>query len=513
MERPKSVVTSRAQHWESMANGRFDVAIVGGGITGGSLYDALCRGGWRTLLLDRQDFAGATSQASGMMIWGGLLYLRQFDLATVIRLSRSRDRLLREVAGQARPCSMRYIPAPGSAASRLVLGTGLAAYWLISGGRRRPPGREKEFGEQGLITPGLHGGAFRFDEGVLRESDARFVLSWITPHAPPRGVALNHCEVAGGAFDPAGGVWRLELADRLSGAQGEARARVVINCAGPWTDRLNEKFGIESPYKHVLSKGVYLGLAREETHELPLIFDLGEHEDVVTWVPWGPVALWGPTETALSQLELGMRPEPEDVRFLLRHANRHLRRAVEPGDVISLRCGVRALAVARGYSAERYTLELSRRSLAHADRQRPWISVYGGKLTDCRERAALIRRAIAGRLGAGAHTPERGNGAGSNGAAAAPEMWNFPGLAGPVPSPRWCRDHEFCCGLEDYLRRRTNIAQWTARGGLGGHDEHRAAIEDLARQFEASSGVDAAAAAARYRAQVAEDFDGVLEKV
>ena len=73
----------------------FDVAIIGAGVTGACLFHQLRQKGYRVLLADKADFAGGTSQASAMMLWGGLAYLRSFDLATVARLSLSREALVR----------------------------------------------------------------------------------------------------------------------------------------------------------------------------------------------------------------------------------------------------------------------------------------------------------------------------------------------------------------------------------------------------------------------------------
>ena len=92
-------------------NGRtFDVAVIGGGINGVCLYHHLCEAGYSVLLLDKADFAGGTTQASGMMIWGGLLYLRTLDLGTVWRLSKARDRMLRDLNEWVKPCTFRYLP-------------------------------------------------------------------------------------------------------------------------------------------------------------------------------------------------------------------------------------------------------------------------------------------------------------------------------------------------------------------------------------------------------------------
>ena len=84
----------REKHWECARTEQFDVAIVGGGINGACLYDALCKKGYRTILLDKGDFACGSSQASGMMIWGGLLYLKNFDVASVYKFSKARDKMI-----------------------------------------------------------------------------------------------------------------------------------------------------------------------------------------------------------------------------------------------------------------------------------------------------------------------------------------------------------------------------------------------------------------------------------
>jgi glycerol-3-phosphate dehydrogenase len=86
----------------------------------------------------------------------------------------------------------------------------------------------------------------------------------------------------------------------------------------------------------------------------------------------------------------------------------------------------------------------------------------------------------------------------------------FPGLTQELPSAQWCRDHEFCHTLDDYLRRRTNIAQWVAREGLGRHDENLAAIDKIALTLNHGDHDKAAHSVRRYRERVQQEFDSVL---
>lgn len=483
----------------------FDVLVIGGGVNGASLYHGLCQRGWRTLLVDRNDFAAGSSQASGMMVWGGLLYLRAGDLLTVARLSRARDHMIREQQDWARPAEYRYIPSRTGSMPRPLIGAGLGFYWLLGGGRRHLPAYERHFDESGLIQQRGHRGAFRYEEAMLRTSDTRFTLHWLTGHAPPAGGALNYCTVKALDYDRQQRLWRADLHDRLNGREITARARLVVNCTGVWVDQLNAQCGIESPCRHAFSKGVYLGLAREAGHHTPLIFDMGANGDVMTYVPWGPVALWGPTETAIDDIGQGLRPDVADLRFLLDTANQHLRRDVHAGDIVSLRCGIRALAVRRDYVADRYPLELSRRSIVHIDRERPWISVYGGKLTGCRELAAHIIDRIAARI-----TPGHDSVAHDATGTPAIELSRFPGIDEPQPAPEWCREREFCCTLEDYLRRRTNISQWLPRQGLGQDDANRDDLLEVARVFHGDA---AATALGRYQRQVETQHDRLLAEL
>jgi glycerol-3-phosphate dehydrogenase len=79
-----------------------------------------------------------------------------------------------------------------------------------------------------------------------------------------------------------------------------------------------------------------------------------------------------------------------------------------------------------------------------------------------------------------------------------------------VPDPAWCVRHEFCHSLEDYLRRRTNIALWTARGGLGQTGENLPAIRRIAGKIHAGDPGAAEAAVAQYEASIRTGFDSVL---
>jgi glycerol-3-phosphate dehydrogenase len=339
----------------------------------------------------------------------------------------------------------------------------------------------------------------------LRDSDARFVLHWITPHQRDDQVPLNYCAVRGGRFHRSDQRWHLDLQDTLDQKERTATARVVVNCAGVWTDEVNREFGIDTPVRHILSKGVYLGIRRPPQHEHPLVFEMGEHGDVLTLLPWGPVSLWGPTETRVHDIGEGYRVREEDIDFLLQHARRELVDPPQRSEIVSLRCGIRPLVVPASFDRDVYPLDISRRHRVIHDPDRPWISFYGGKLTNCVDAA----REIYGHLRRYAFAPPRMNGV-VHPRLQDREWLEFPGIDDPVPSPAWSARHEFCHTLPDYLRRRTNISQWVPREGLGWNDENLKEVEQIALTLTHGDEERARRQLAQYQASVHEGLDRLL---
>lgn len=74
---------------------RWDVVIIGGGATGlGVAVDAATRG-YKTLLVERDDFAKGTSSRSTKLVHGGVRYLAQGSIGLVKEALRERGILLR----------------------------------------------------------------------------------------------------------------------------------------------------------------------------------------------------------------------------------------------------------------------------------------------------------------------------------------------------------------------------------------------------------------------------------
>jgi glycerol-3-phosphate dehydrogenase len=317
--------------------------------------------------------------------------------------------------------------------------------------KRKRPALQKDFEELSFINHENGTDSLIYQEGFLKQSASRFVLDWIINHQTEDTLALNYCSIQNASYKDK--LWSLDLADYFSKKACTIKSKMLLNCAGVWTDKVNKQFGIQSPYKHVYSKGVFVGYERSRTHHLPLIFEMGAQGDTLAFIPRGTVSLWGPTETMEKSIERGYSITPEDIDFLSKHASRNLKSSLADSQIVSLRCGLRPLAVKKIFDADCYPLDISRHHKIVEDSDLPWISIYGGKMSGCISMAENVAKKISTRISPGLKE------------CSPPDDKTrkiryacFPGLNDKVPAIDWCVSHEFCCTLEDHLRRRTNIS-------------------------------------------------------
>jgi glycerol-3-phosphate dehydrogenase len=197
----------------------------------------------------------------------------------------------------------------------------------------------------------------------------------------------------------------------------------------------------------------------------------------------------------------------DDIDFLLEHYARRYRQPMTRQDIVSVRCGIRPLVVRHDERYDSvYPLNLSRRQEIVRDEHRPWISCYGGKMTDCMAMAKKVERMIARSVRA------TGPGSAADSGEVRVESVVFPGLPQPVPSPKWCVEHTMCCTLDDYLRRRTNIAQWVDRAGLGKQNCHAGAVRQIALELANGDRTLAEEWFTTYTRKVEEELDSLLRQ-
>ncbi len=121
----------RSRALAALAEEEFDVAVVGGGITGaGVALDAASRG-YSVALIERNDFASGTSSRSSKLVHGGLRYLQNFDLGLVREALLERRLLVHLAPHLVRPLPLVVPAFEGARPDRLV-GVGLNLYDVMS---------------------------------------------------------------------------------------------------------------------------------------------------------------------------------------------------------------------------------------------------------------------------------------------------------------------------------------------------------------------------------------------
>ena len=126
---------TRERAIETLSSERFDVVVIGGGITGaGVALDAASRG-YSVALVEKADFASGTSSRSSKLVHGGLRYLQKFDLGLVREALLERQLMVRLAPHLVRPLNAGTTSGNG----RTRCGASLTISWRSSSASRTSP--------------------------------------------------------------------------------------------------------------------------------------------------------------------------------------------------------------------------------------------------------------------------------------------------------------------------------------------------------------------------------------
>ncbi|NIC07385.1 glycerol-3-phosphate dehydrogenase/oxidase [Billgrantia bachuensis] len=374
----------------------FDVLIVGGGINGASAAAALAGKGVRVALIERGDFAGSTSMHSSNLVWGGIKYMESRDFALVRKLCMSRNHLIRSYPATVQEIRFLTTITRGFRYHPRYLWAGAWLYWLIGNGFTRIPRflspraiRDSE----AIVDVRDAVGGFEYSDAYLHDNDARFVFNFVRGALNYGGVAVNYVESLGA--ERQGGLWTTRARDVIGSSDIAIRSKVLINAAGPWVDEHNGLTGQATEHRHVYSKGIHLIVPRLTDSQRVLAF-FADDGRLFFVIPMGPRTCIGTTDTRVEQPEV--TATEADIRFVLDNINKRLEldRPLGKKDIISIRCGVRPLAVKAGGGGERDFLQLSRKHAIDLNQRDAHLSIFGGKLTDCLNVGEEIVAAVEG---------------------------------------------------------------------------------------------------------------------
>jgi glycerol-3-phosphate dehydrogenase len=327
----------------ALADQQFDVVIVGGGIFGAcAVWDAVLRG-LSVALVERADFCSGTSANSFKIVHGGIRYLQHADLIRLRSSCRERSALLRIAPHLVQPLPIA-IPTYGHGKKgKAFLGAGMLLYDLLTLDRNRginDPRRKipwtafltrQEILElfPDLPQQGLTGGTVFYDGQMYNPT--RLALSFIRSAAMAGAVIANYVE-AMGFLRSADRIEGIETRDTLTGHAFSIRAKMVLNTAGPWAERLLYRAaGIRSQPMRTYSRDTCFVIARRlsRSHALAVLgrtYDPdailsrpARHLFLVPWRNYTLVGVWHKVyhgdPDGITIIEQDLQPFIEEINF------------------------------------------------------------------------------------------------------------------------------------------------------------------------------------------------------
>lgn len=371
------------------ASTAYDVVVIGGGINGaGIARDAALRG-MRVLLLEQDDFGSGTSSWSSRLIHGGLRYLEYGEIPLVFESLHERARLRKNAAHLVKRLRINIPVYRNSKRGMLLIRLGMIAYDLLSFGKSSPGHRMQSRDEllreePGLCAEGLLGGAQYYDAQVTFAE--RLVLENVIAANESGADVRNHCPVVGIEVRD-GAVESLRFVDPQTGGEVAVAAKVIINAAGPWVDRVLATVNRDMPRFMGGTKGshIIVGPFGGAPHSA---FYVEAQKDGRPFfiIPWNGQYLIGTTDIRFDGDPGDVVASEAEVRYLLDETNRVFPAAkLTRSDIHFTYAGVRPLprqehgpesAITRKHIIKR-----------HRHEARGLLSIIGGKLTTYRSLA------------------------------------------------------------------------------------------------------------------------------
>ena len=378
---------NREQNLKRLREETVDICIIGAGASGaGAALDAALRG-YRVALIDRGDVAGETSSRSTKLIHGGVRYLEQaikkLDLAQLRQVRHGlaeRRTVLRNAPHLAHPLAL--LTPVFSAFEGLYITIGLTLYDFISGQDSFPKGqwlnRAKALVQMPTLAPTMHSAVLYYD-GQL--NDARYALALAHSADEAGATVANYVSVTSFERDNNGRIETATGCDELTGETFPIRARLFLNCTGPYADSIRLLANPNLEHRIRPSKGVHIVLPRETLQsDSAILIPKTADGRVVFAIPFGDKVFVGTTDDDYTDLEKEPVLEPQEVDYLLDTLRPYLAKVPHKADVQAGFGGIRPLIV----SSRADTKTLLRDHEVEHDTTSNLLSLLGGKWTTYR---------------------------------------------------------------------------------------------------------------------------------
>jgi glycerol-3-phosphate dehydrogenase len=385
----------------SLEGQHFQVVVIGGGINGVAVARQCARAGKHTLLVEQNDFASGVTSRSTRIIHGGLRYLEHGELGLVRESLREREKLLRNRSHLVHPMQFLLLLNENSQRSALKVRAGLWLYQRMAGKALNADTTEMELKRLERALDAGHRWSFFNYEDAQCEFPERLVAEWLMEAVEAGAIVRNHMEAL--ALDVAYGRIRgVLLRDQITGRDERVDAAWVINCSGPWADRVCQRSSIRMG-KPMLGgvRGSHIVLPRFTGSPNTAVYTEAADGRPFFVLPWNDQILVGTTEVADNGDPGRTVPSADEIAYLVRSVSQLFPHAkISAQSVKYAFAGIRPLP----YSPDHRPSAVTRRHILHDhtdDGAARMLSVIGGKLTT----AASLARECARKIGSRATEP------------------------------------------------------------------------------------------------------------
>ncbi len=392
---------------------KFDVIVIGGGISGASVaYEAATRG-LKVALLEKKDFSWATSAATSKMIHGGLRYLVNGEVRLVRESLRER-RVLENIAPNyvyPQPIMMMHHKKPLKNTKR-VGQVGMLLYDALSYDKNRTwdpckripahktiSRREVLRQEPHVRAEGLAGASVFCD--CMSIFPERLTLAFIKSAVAHGAKAANYAKVEGFLMDAGNRVAGVKVKDLLTGEVHDIAGTVTVNCGGPWADLLLDMAKPDGKDAPMLrrSEGIHIITAKRLLSGQYIVGSMTPSGRHFFLIPWRNHTLIGTTDKPFNGNPDDYRVTRESIMELIDDVNRSFGDGkLSYEDVKHTYGGLRPLVEKE--TRETYTSSRKYEIYDNKDAGLDGlITVEGGKYTTSRRLAENCLKIVAVKLG------------------------------------------------------------------------------------------------------------------
>lgn len=374
----------------SSSSSPVDLIVVGGGINGlGIVRDAAERG-LSVVLVEQEDICHGVSAWSGRLIHGGLRYLEHYDFGLVRESLRERERLFKVAPHLVKPVSLIMPFYAKNTRPSWLIRMGMLAYDVLSFDKSVPWHKvlsKKKVTDrfQGMEQNGLSGAAV-FIDGQVEYAERLLVELAIA--ASDAGATLRLHEKVTGVITE--GKTVVGVTTEKDGKAHSIHARLVINAAGPWVDRVTGQHdGLSSSPRLIGgSKGSHIIVDPFPGAPDDVVYYESQSDGrLVLVIPWMGRYLIGCTDILFDEEPDNARAETDEISYLLNETNTLIPEAhLTIDDVLYTYSGVRPLPYVPGVKE----WKIPRSHIVHDHEPEGlanFLSIVGGKLTTYRQLA------------------------------------------------------------------------------------------------------------------------------